>query len=71
MLELPYLLLCDTHRYDPLNNSWERLPDMQEKRSNFRMVVRGNSLYAIGGDRDIDINLDSVEKYTPDTDNWR
>ncbi|KAL6466406.1 hypothetical protein MHYP_G00242100 [Metynnis hypsauchen] len=58
------------YRYDPFKNSWERLLDMQEKRSNFMMVVRGGSLYAIGGDRDININLDSVEKYSPDTDTW-
>ncbi|XP_026798989.3 kelch-like protein 33 [Pangasianodon hypophthalmus] len=58
------------YRYDPLNNSWERLSDMQEHRSNFTMVVRGDSLYAIGGDRDISTNLDSVEKYSVETDTW-
>ncbi|KAB5518418.1 hypothetical protein PHYPO_G00165640 [Pangasianodon hypophthalmus] len=58
------------YRYDPLNNSWERLSDMQEHRSNFTMVVRGDSLYAIGGDRDISSNLDSVEKYSVETDTW-
>lgn len=44
---------------------------MQEHRSNFTMVVRGDSLYAIGGDRDISTNLDSVEKYSLETDTWR
>ncbi|XP_066518148.1 kelch-like protein 33 [Hoplias malabaricus] len=58
------------YRYDPLRDSWVRLADMQENRSNFAMVVRGDSLYAIGGDRDISTNLDSVEKYSPDTDTW-
>ncbi|MCI4394907.1 hypothetical protein PGIGA_G00174270 [Pangasianodon gigas] len=58
------------YRYDPLTNSWERLSDMQEHRSNFTMVVRGDSLYAIGGDRDISTNLDSVEKYSVETDTW-
>ncbi|XP_072526172.1 kelch-like protein 33 [Salminus brasiliensis] len=58
------------YRYDPLTNSWERLQDMLEKRSNFMMVVRGGSLYAIGGDRDLTINLDSVEKYSPESDAW-
>ncbi|XP_060747979.1 kelch-like protein 33 isoform X2 [Tachysurus vachellii] len=59
------------YRYDPLNNSWDRLSDMQEHRSNFSMVVREGSLYAIGGDRDIRTNLDSVEKYSVETDTWR
>ncbi|KAF5900049.1 kelch-like protein 33, partial [Clarias magur] len=58
------------YRYDPLNNSWERLSDMQEHRSNFTMVVRGGILYAIGGDRDISSNLDSVEKYSVETNTW-
>ncbi|XP_053475654.1 kelch-like protein 33 [Ictalurus furcatus] len=58
------------YRYDPLNNSWERLSDMQEHRSNFTMVVRGDSLYAVGGDRDISTNLDSVEKYCVETNTW-
>ncbi|KAI4887645.1 hypothetical protein NFI96_020499 [Prochilodus magdalenae] len=58
------------YRYDPGTNSWERLADMQEKRSNFMMVVRGDSLYAIGGDRDISTNLESVEKYSLDTGTW-
>ncbi|GAA6094195.1 kelch-like protein 33 [Tachysurus ichikawai] len=58
------------YRYDPLNNSWDRLSDMQEHRSNFTMVVREGSLYAIGGDRDIRTNLDSVEKYSVETDTW-
>ncbi|KAG7314080.1 hypothetical protein KOW79_022576 [Hemibagrus wyckioides] len=58
------------YRYDPLNNSWDRLSDMQEHRSNFTMVVRGDSVYAIGGDKDISTNLDSVEKYSVETDTW-
>ncbi|KAI5087925.1 kelch-like protein 33, partial [Silurus meridionalis] len=58
------------YRYDPINNSWKRLSDMQEHRSNFTMVVREDSLYAIGGDKDISTNLDSVEKYSVETDTW-
>ncbi|XP_076867914.1 kelch-like protein 33 [Brachyhypopomus gauderio] len=58
------------YRYKPLKNSWEKLADMQECRSNFVLVTRGDSLYAIGGDRDLNTNLDSVEKYFPDTNSW-
>uniref|UniRef100_A0AAY5F019 BACK domain-containing protein n=1 Tax=Electrophorus electricus TaxID=8005 RepID=A0AAY5F019_ELEEL len=56
--------------YNPFKNSWEKLPDMHEYRSNFMVVVRGDSLYAIGGDRNLNTNLDSVEKYSPDTNTW-
>ncbi|XP_051999770.1 kelch-like protein 33 [Xyrauchen texanus] len=58
------------YRYDPVHDSWERLADMVEQRSNFTMVVTGDSLYAIGGDKDINTNLDSVEKYSPESDSW-
>lgn len=54
-----------------MQDSWQRLADMQQHRSNFMVVVRRDRLYAIGGDEVIDINLDSVEVYDPDTDSWR
>uniref|UniRef100_A0A3P8XTZ1 BACK domain-containing protein n=2 Tax=Esox lucius TaxID=8010 RepID=A0A3P8XTZ1_ESOLU len=57
-------------RYDPHQNSWERLADLQEKRCNFSMVVLEGMLYVIGGDTDPEINLDSVERYCPNTDSW-
>lgn len=44
---------------------------MQEFRSNLSVVVRESHLYAIGGDKDINTNVDSVEMYNPDTDSWR
>lgn len=44
---------------------------MQEPRSNFLLVVREKFLYAIGGDKEIDINTDSVEMYKPDSNSWR
>lgn len=44
---------------------------MQEIRSNFSVVVHEERLYAIGGDKDISTNVDSVETYNPDTDTWR
>lgn len=57
--------------YDPVNDCWKRLADMQEFRSNLSVVVRESHLYAIGGDKDINTNVDSVEMYNPDTDSWR
>ncbi|XP_012988365.2 kelch-like protein 33 [Esox lucius] len=64
-------MLKSTYRYDPMQDKWQRLADMQEYRSNFTVVVRENCLYAIGGDTDITLNLGSVEVYSPDSDTWR
>ncbi|XP_028840795.1 kelch-like protein 33 isoform X2 [Denticeps clupeoides] len=58
-------------RYDPLENNWRRLADMQEARSNFAMLVVGETIYAIGGDTDSEVNVDSVECYCSTTDAWR
>lgn len=44
---------------------------MQEFRNNLSVVVHESHLYAIGGDKDINTNVDSVEMYNPDTDTWR
>lgn len=44
---------------------------MQELRSNFSLVVQQEHLYAVGGDKELNTNLDSVELYDPDTDSWR
>ncbi|KAL4594147.1 kelch-like protein 33 [Arapaima gigas] len=43
---------------------------MNEQRSNFSLVVRDKQLYAIGGDRIINNNLDSVECYCPESNCW-
>lgn len=43
---------------------------MQEFRSNFSVAVQQERLYAIGGDKEINTNVDSVEMYHPDTDTW-
>ncbi|KAL4618298.1 kelch-like protein 33 [Arapaima gigas] len=63
--------LKSVYRYDPLQNTWQRLADMNEQRSNFSLVVRDKQLYAIGGDRIINNNLDSVECYCPESNCWR
>lgn len=44
---------------------------MQEFRSNFSVVVHEERLYAIGGDKEININIESVEMYNSDTNCWR
>lgn len=54
-----------------MQDSWKKIADMQEFRSNFSVVVQEGRLYAIGGDKDLNSNSDSVEMYNPDTDSWR
>uniref|UniRef100_A0A3P9L9N9 Si:ch211-63p21.8 n=1 Tax=Oryzias latipes TaxID=8090 RepID=A0A3P9L9N9_ORYLA len=51
-------------------DSWMRLADMNEARSNFSMAMHEERLYAIGGDREIDRNTDTVEMYNQDTNSW-
>ncbi|KAF7654657.1 hypothetical protein LDENG_00066270 [Lucifuga dentata] len=58
------------YRYDSVQDGWKKLADMQEFRSNFSVVVQEERLYAIGGDKELNTNVDSVEMYNPDTDSW-
>lgn len=44
---------------------------MLEFRSNFCAVAQQGRLYAIGGDKAINTNVDSVEMYSLDSDSWR
>ncbi|XP_069564032.1 uncharacterized protein [Brachyistius frenatus] len=61
--------LNSVHRYNPLQNSWECLAEMQLKRSCFSVVVLYGKMYAIGGHCDPDF-IDSVERYCPSTNSW-
>ncbi|KAM8899394.1 kelch-like protein 33 [Spinachia spinachia] len=63
-------MMKSAYSYDPVQDSWKRLADMQQVRSNFSVVVHGGLLYSIGGDKELNTNVDSVEMYNPDTDSW-
>ncbi|XP_029382548.1 kelch-like protein 33 [Echeneis naucrates] len=63
-------IMKTAYSYDPLQDGWRRLTDMHEFRSNFSVVANEKRLYAIGGDKEINTNVDSVEMYNPDTDSW-
>ncbi|XP_056225248.1 kelch-like protein 33 [Seriola aureovittata] len=63
-------IMKSVYSYDPVQDSWKRLADMQELRSNFSVVAHKERLYAIGGDEEINTNVDSVEMYNPYTDSW-
>ncbi|KAG1937888.1 kelch-like protein 33 [Pimephales promelas] len=65
-----YDVMKSVYRYDPMRDHWKRLADLLELRSNFTLVVSGDALYAVGGDKDIHTNLDSVEKNSLETDSW-
>uniref|UniRef100_A0A3B3CD05 Si:ch211-63p21.8 n=1 Tax=Oryzias melastigma TaxID=30732 RepID=A0A3B3CD05_ORYME len=56
--------------FDPRTDSWMSLADMNEARSNFSMAVHEERLYAIGGDREINTNTETVEMYNQDTNSW-
>lgn len=59
------------YRFDPIENSWQRLANMNERRGNFALVVLDGKMFAIGGDKDSDFNTGSVEVYCPIQDTWR
>uniref|UniRef100_A0A3Q3LV29 Si:ch211-63p21.8 n=1 Tax=Mastacembelus armatus TaxID=205130 RepID=A0A3Q3LV29_9TELE len=63
-------IMKSVYSYDPGQDSWKRLADMQEFRSNFSVVLHQERLYAIGGDKEINTNVDSVEMYNPEKDSW-
>ncbi|KAL6118396.1 klhl33 [Pungitius sinensis] len=61
--------LSNVYRFDPLENTWERLADMQEKRCSFSVAVLEGNIYAIGGHRDSEYT-ESVERYCPTGNSW-
>nr|XP_057924828.1 kelch-like protein 33 [Doryrhamphus excisus] len=63
-------VMKSTYSYDCGHDVWKRCADMQEFRSNFSVVVHQRQLYAIGGDKEINTNVDSVEMYDTEADTW-
>ncbi|KAK1889966.1 Kelch-like protein 33 [Dissostichus eleginoides] len=56
-------------RYDPLQNSWESLTEMQKDRGSFSVVVLDGMIYAIGGHCHPEY-MESVERYCPTENSW-
>ena len=56
-------------RYNPSNDSWTTVAEMNNCRRNAGIVTHNGALYIIGGD-DGSQNLTSVEVYDPATDTW-
>ena len=56
-------------RYDPCTNQWTFLNRMHTPRMGFCLVAFSGHLYAVGG-FDGRANLNSVERYNIDKNNW-
>ncbi|XP_019961802.1 kelch-like protein 9 [Paralichthys olivaceus] len=61
--------LNSVYRYDPYQNGWESLADMQQKRCLFSVVELDGQLYSIGGHCDVEY-IESVERYCPTANSW-
>ncbi|XP_034712976.1 kelch-like protein 33 isoform X1 [Etheostoma cragini] len=57
------------YRYDPFQNNWESLAEMQQKRCSFSVVVLDGNIYAIGGHCD-NKYIESVERFCPSGNSW-
>ncbi|XP_028419451.1 kelch-like protein 33 [Perca flavescens] len=57
------------YRYDPFQNNWESLAEMQQKRYSFSVVVLDGKIYAIGGHSDNEY-IESVECFCPTGNSW-
>ncbi|XP_061619328.1 kelch-like protein 33 [Phyllopteryx taeniolatus] len=63
-------VMKSTYSYDPKRDSWKRCSDMRECRSNFSLVAHRGQLCAIGGDKQLNTNLNSAEMYDIEADTW-
>ncbi|XP_077356504.1 kelch-like protein 33 [Festucalex cinctus] len=61
--------LKSVYRYDPLQNSWDKMADMSNKRCYFSVAVKDGNIYAIGGCCHPDY-IDSVECFSPASNSW-
>ena len=66
-------ILGSAERYDIRTNTWEDIAPMRTPRRNVGVAVIGSLLYAVGGSNRDDgtrSNLNSMERYHPDRDEW-
>ncbi|XP_051666575.1 kelch-like protein 33 [Manacus candei] len=63
--------LTSVYRYQPMDDSWERLASMTCERSCFAAVALGNFIYALGGSSGELFCTDTVESYDLAKDTWR
>nr|XP_005284303.1 kelch-like protein 33 isoform X1 [Chrysemys picta bellii] len=63
--------LATAFRYDPAQDSWQRLADMPSARSSFPAVGVAGRIYALGGSSEDAYCTDGVQCYDPPADAWR
>ncbi|NWR56697.1 KLH33 protein, partial [Bucorvus abyssinicus] len=63
--------LASVYRYQPMDDSWERLASMTCGRSYFPAVALGGFIYALGGNSGELYCMDTVECYDPANNSWR
>ncbi|XP_069734123.1 kelch-like protein 33 isoform X2 [Phaenicophaeus curvirostris] len=63
--------LASVYRYEPMDNSWERLASMTCGRSYFAAAALGDFIYALGGCSGELYCTDTVECYDVVKDTWR
>ncbi|CAM4550616.1 unnamed protein product [Lepidochelys kempii] len=63
--------LATAFRYDPVQDSWQRLADMPSARSSFPAVGVAGRIYALGGSSEDTYCTDGVQCYDPPADTWR
>ena len=63
-----------TFRYDPVNDQWSQMANMNHARASFELINFHGQLYAMGGFHGTQTwnrqALDYVERYDPATDTW-
>lgn len=55
--------MCSVECYDPIDNEWKKLANMNHPRANFALVECNRVLYAMGHHK-------SIERYDPIQDRW-
>lgn len=63
-------LKADAFRYDAANDAWIPIGDLPQPRFRHQMVVTGDTLYAVGGQRQRDRFTSTVAAYDPVGEVW-
>jgi kelch-like protein 10 len=61
--------MCCGEKYRPSTNSWTRIPDMYNPRSNFAIEIIDDMIFAIGGFNGVTTTY-HVECYDEKTNEW-
>lgn len=62
--------LASVERYNPSNDTWNKVADMSARRSGAGVGVLNNVLYAVGGHDGPSVRK-TVEAYDPESNSWK